>query len=114
MGSEHVVHVRAIIQSVYKADNMDYAPTGLEKGNRGSLGPDLFWMLHRLLTELQIEWGIMEIFKDNFSYFSTKIYVAPPHLYCLSETVLMMGHNMFQRSNMENYPFYPFLSGALY
>ena len=40
-------------------------------------------------------------------------YVVTPHKNCL-ETILMMGHNIcFEGIFMENYPFYPFISGAL-
>ena len=36
-------------------------------------------------------WGL---FKDYFSYFSTKTYVVTPHKKRLGETVLMMGHKI--------------------
>ena len=47
-----------------------------------------------------------------------KTYVVTPHLNRLVETVRMMGQNIrFKRVIRKispNYPFYPFLSGALY
>ena len=34
------------------------------------------------------------IIRDNFSYFSLKLYVVTPHLNCLNKTVQMRGHNI--------------------
>ena len=63
-------------------------------------------------SEIQIRGGI---FKDIFFLFYNKdILCCDPSL----EPSQQDGYNegsqhMFQRKNMENYPFYPFLSGAL-
>ena len=46
-----------------------------------------------------------------------KTYVVTPHKNSLDETVLMKGHNIHFKGVIWklslNYPFYPFLSGAL-
>ena len=64
-------------------------------------------------SEFQITGNIEDNLKIIFLISQRKHNVVTPHWNCLDETVLMMGHNMLCYKISLNYPFYPFLSGAL-
>ena len=57
-------------------------------------------------TELQIRKGIEDnLIKEFFLFLKENIYVVTSHYSCLSEMVLMRGHDIhFYAEIMENYP----------
>ena len=54
------------------------------------LGQGNLWLVFRLFNLM----GRVLVYDDNFSNFSSKLYVVTPHLNRLIETVQLKGHNI--------------------